>query len=149
MGLEEAMELRHLTTFLTVVEVGSFLRAAAALDCAQSTVTLHIQQLEASLGVELFARDGRRVRLTEAGGELRDQARQILDQVAATRQTMVDLEEGAAGQVRLGAIEPTASLRLPPIILPFCRERPKVRLTLEVGGTRATSERVASGHLDV
>ena len=61
------MEIRQLTTFQTIVQRGSFLRAAEALDVAQSTVTLHVQQLEAELGVQLFTRQGRRMQLTEAG----------------------------------------------------------------------------------
>jgi DNA-binding transcriptional LysR family regulator len=50
--------------------------------------------------------------------------------------------------VRLGAIEPTASLRLPPLLVHFCRKRPKVRLQLEVGGAAGISKLVAAGHLD-
>ena len=49
----------------------------------------------------------------------------------------------------IGSIEPTASLRLPSLIAHFCHERPKVRLTVEVGGTSFVSQRVASGDLEV
>jgi molybdenum-dependent DNA-binding transcriptional regulator ModE len=61
------MELRHLTTFRTVLREGSFLRAARALRLAQPTVTLHIQELEEELGLALFDRTGRRRPLTAAG----------------------------------------------------------------------------------
>src|SRR3954453_6601050 len=107
------MDLRHLITFQAVVKHDSFVRAADELEYAQSTVTLHIQQLESDLGVKLFARRGKKVRLNEAGRALKDQAGQILAQVDGLRQNMLELGEGAAGCVRLGAIEPAAGRRLP------------------------------------
>jgi DNA-binding transcriptional LysR family regulator len=143
------MDLRHLQTFQAVVEHGSFLRAAEALLYAQSTITLHIQQLESELGVPLFARQGKKAQLNEAGRLLSAEAAQILGRVEALRRTMRELAEGDAGYVRLGAIEPAASLRLPALLVRFCAERPRIRLALEVGGTRAIGQRVAGGDLDV
>ena len=143
------MDLRHLQTFQAVVEHGSFLRAAEALQYAQSTITLHIQQLEADLGVRLFARQGKKVQLTEAGRLVRDEAGQILACVEGLRRTMRELAGGEAGRVRLGSIEPTASRRLPPLLVPFYAARPQVRLALEVGGTQAICQRVAAGELDL
>lgn len=142
------MEMRHLATFEAVVKGGSFQGAANALDCAQSTVTLHVQGLEASLGVTLFERGGRRVRLTEAGRALHAQAGPLLNRVAAVRETMAELATGEAGHIRLGCMEPCASQRLPDILVRFCRERPGVRLSVEVGGTLPTARAVAAGELD-
>jgi LysR family transcriptional regulator, regulator of the ytmI operon len=127
------MDLRQLQTFQAIVEHGSFLRAAEALQYAQSTITLHIQQLEADLGVPLFTR----------------QAAQILGRVEALRRAMHELAGGEAGYVRLAAIEPSASLRLPELLVAFCADRPRVRLALEVGGTQAIAQRVAAGDLDL
>ncbi len=143
------MELRHLYTFQMIVKEGSFLQAAEKLQYAQSTITLHIQQLEAELGVKLFARQGKKVQLTEAGRALRDQAEHLLQRAQALQQAMVDVVAGEAGHLRMGAIEPTASLRLPSLLVQFYQERPKVLLTLEVGGTNFISRQVASGNLDV
>ena len=143
------MDLRQLQTFQAVVEHGSFMRAAEALQYAQSTITLHIQQLEADIGAPLFARQGKKTQLTEAGRLLCAEAAQILGRVEALRRTMRELVDGEAGYVRLGAIEPAASLRLPELLVPFCAERPRVWLALEVGGTRAISRSVAAGDLDL
>src|SRR3954468_12336835 len=98
------MDLRHLLTFQTIVERGSFLQAAETLQYAQSTISLHIQQLEATLGIELFARHGKRVQLTEAGRLLYDEAKQILGRVDALHQTMAGLLSGEVGHLRLGTI---------------------------------------------
>jgi DNA-binding transcriptional LysR family regulator len=143
------MDLRQLTTFQAVTKHGSFVRAAEALDYAQSTVTLHIQQLETELGVLLFTRAGRKAELTEAGRTLHEQAGPLLAQMAALQQTMAGIGTGETGHVRIGCIEPTASERLLPLLVRFAEERPRVRLTLEAGGTRGVSNRVARGDLDI
>jgi DNA-binding transcriptional LysR family regulator len=143
------MELRHIYTFQAIVKEGSFLKAAEKLMYAQSTITLHIQQLEAELGVKLFIRQGKKVQLTEAGRSLQEQADSLVARAMSLQQTMFDLVAGEAGHVRIGVIEPTASLRLPQLLAPFCQERPRIRLTIEVGNTKAISQRVASGALDI
>jgi LysR family transcriptional regulator, regulator of the ytmI operon len=143
------MELRHIYTFQAIVKEGSFQRAAEKLMYAQSTITLHIQQLEAELGVKLFLRQGKKVQLTEAGRSLQEQADSLVARATALQETMFNLVAGEAGHVRIGVIEPTASLRLPPILSSFCRERPRIQLTIEVGDTRLISQRVASGDLDI
>ena len=143
------MELRHIQTFQAIVKEGSFLRAAEKLMYAQSTITLHIQQLEAELGVKLFIRQGKKVQLTEAGRSLQEQADSLVARATALQETMFNLVAGEAGHVRIGVIEPTASYRLPRILVPFCQERPLIHLTIDVGGTRAISQRVAAGELDI
>jgi DNA-binding transcriptional LysR family regulator len=143
------VELRHLQTFQMIVKEGSFLRAAEKLQYAQSTITVHIQQLEAELGVKLFSRIGKKVQLTAAGRSLSDHADYLLQRAAVLQQSMKDVVAGEAGHVRLGAIESVASARLPALLTQFYQEHPKVHLTLEVSGTRTISQRVAAGHLDI
>jgi LysR family transcriptional regulator, regulator of the ytmI operon len=143
------MEFRHLQTFQAIVQEGSFLKAAERLQYAQSTITLHMQQLEAELGVKLFARRGKRTELTVAGRTLQEQADYLLHRAANLQQTMRDLVAGEAGHLRIGSIEPVASVHLPAVIAQFCQAHPNVRLTLEVGVTQVISDRVAAGLLDV
>jgi LysR family transcriptional regulator, regulator of the ytmI operon len=143
------MEFRHLQTFQSIAQEGSFLKAAEKLQYAQSTITLHIQQLEAELGVKLFSRRGKRTELTVAGRTLRDHADQLLHRAANLQQTMTDLVAGEAGHLRIGSIEPVASVHLPALLVQFCHEHPKVRLTLEVGVTQLISQHVATGSLDL
>ena len=64
------MELRSLGYFVRIAELGSFTRAAAHLRLAQPALTRHVQRLEEELGVALFTRANRGVRLTEAGEKL-------------------------------------------------------------------------------
>ncbi len=143
------MEFRHLQTFQSIAQEGSFLKAAEKLQYAQSTITLHIQQLEAELGVKLFSRRGKRTELTVAGRTLIEQTDQLLYRAANLQQTMTDLVAGEAGHLRIASIEPVASINLPVILAQFCQEHSKVRLTLEVGVTQVISQRVAAGLLDM
>ncbi len=64
------MDIRQLRTFHRVAALGSFTRAAAELNYAQSSVTAQIKSLEVSLGSELFERVAGKVKLTPAGTRL-------------------------------------------------------------------------------
>lgn len=143
------MEFRHLQTFQAIAQEGSFLKAAEKLQYAQSTITLHIQQLETELGVKLFSRRGRHTELTVAGRTLQEHADQLLHRAANLQQTMTDLVAGEAGHLRIGSIEPVATVHLPATLVQFCQQHPNVRLTLEVGVTQVVSQHVAAGLLDV
>ena len=143
------MELRHLTTFRAVLREGSFLRAARALRLAQPTVTLHIQELEQELGVALFDRTGRRRPLTAGGALVAERALPILDAVDALRRSMEELRDGRSGWIRIGAIEPAASERVTPLLGRLRRERPGLRVRLDVTGTQGVSRAVADGELDL
>jgi DNA-binding transcriptional LysR family regulator len=64
------------------------------------------------------------------------------------RQTVSDIATGDNGSVRFSSIEPVASQQLAAVIARFCKTRPKVQLTMEVGGSRSIAERVRAGELD-
>src|SRR5437870_3522103 len=78
------MELRSLGYFVRIAELGSITRAAAHLRLAQPALTRHVQRLEEELGVALFTRANRGVRLTEAGQKLLESAERILRDVERT-----------------------------------------------------------------
>lgn len=143
------MEFRHLQTFQAIIETGSFFQAAEKLQYAQSTVTLHIQQLETELRVKVFSRKGKQVQLTIAGRALKAHATFLLHRAEMLHREMAKMVTGEVGHLRIGSIEPVASLRLPSLLVKFCRQYPNVRLTLETGVTQVISQRVASGKLDI
>jgi LysR family transcriptional regulator, regulator of the ytmI operon len=143
------MELRHLETFQAIVKEGSFVKAAVKLLYAQSTITVHMQQLEAELGTKLFHRRGKSIQLTQAGRALYEQIDALIQRSRALQQAMKDVVAGETGHIHLGATEPVASLHLTPLLVEFCNAYPKLHLTVEVGVSRVISQRVASGALDV
>jgi LysR family transcriptional regulator, regulator of the ytmI operon len=142
------MDLRHLQTFQTIVQEGSFSAAADKLLYAQSTITMQVQQLEAELGVKLFVRNGKHLQLSEAGRLFQEQAALIVSRMELLQHRMKDWVSGEAGHIRFGAIEPAASLQLTPILIDYLNSYPKVQATLEVGGHQRLADGVVRGHLD-
>ncbi|MDB5962233.1 MAG: LysR family transcriptional regulator, partial [Massilia sp.] len=94
------MELRQLRYFIAVAEELHFTRAAARLHIGQPPLSHAIQSLEGDLGVQLFERTKRWVRLTEAGKLLLVDARRILLQVEQAGDTARRAERGEAGELR-------------------------------------------------
>ncbi|HZR41961.1 MAG TPA: LysR family transcriptional regulator [Ktedonobacteraceae bacterium] len=143
------MELRHLHTFKTIAEAGSFVQAAERLQYAQSTITLQIQQLEEELGVELFDRQRRKIRLTAAGHTLLTYAQQVLNQIEQMQQDLSDLTAGESGYLRVGMIEPVARLYLVDVLRAFRDRYPRIRLTIEILSTIRTHEQLVAEQIDL
>ncbi|SFB03428.1 regulatory helix-turn-helix protein, lysR family [Cohnella sp. OV330] len=74
------MEIKQLTTIQMILNKGSFLKAAESLGYAPSTISLHIQQLEAYLGIRLFEKRGRSMALTTEGQVFWENERHLLEQ---------------------------------------------------------------------
>lgn len=142
------MEMRHLKTFTEVVKQGGFGKAAKSQNLAQSTITLQIQELERVLGITLFERNGRSVKLTELGSLCFEKADSLLAQANELRQSMRELASAEKGRVTIGVIEPTAGIRMPGIIAQFCENWPRVETTISSGNSRHMSGRVLSGEFD-
>ena len=143
------MEIRHFATFRAVLREGSFLKAARVLGLAQPTVTLHVQELEAELGLELFDRRGRHRLLTRAGELFAERALPILEGLDALTESMAEIRDARGGRLHIGSIEPAASERITPILSRLRRERPALRVRLDVSGTEGVSRGVASGETDL
>lgn len=143
------MELRYLATFQTIVREGSFIKAAETLSYAPSTITLHIQHLETELGFKLFVRQGKQIQLSTAGQALYEQADALLQHARTLEQTMKEIVAGETGSLRIGVIEPAASIYLMPLLAEFCQHYPKIHVTLEVTSTRFICQRVAKGQLEI
>ncbi|UNL83785.1 LysR family transcriptional regulator [Priestia koreensis] len=141
------MDFKSLNTFKLIAATGSFQRAAEELNYAQSTVTMQIKKLEEDLGVKLFDR-GKKMTLTEAGQVLLEETMPLLFRVDSIRQKMISFEKGESGMIKMGSVEPAASLLLSSVIVPFLESRPQVQFELEVGNTVNLSQRVAKGELD-
>ncbi len=140
------MDLRELETFQAVVAAGGIGRAASKLHRAQSSITSRIQQLETSLGVQLFHREGQRLRLTAPGEELVDYARRMLELAEQTRVAVRSGETG--GALRLGAMESVAASRLPYPLAAFHRAHPQIWVNLHTASSRGLVADVQAGALD-
>ena len=96
------MTLQQLQYFLAAVEHGSFSAAADTLHMAQPSLSEQVRRLEAELGVELFARVGRGLVLTEAGETLRPYAERVVADAEEARESVVAVRELRGGTVSLG-----------------------------------------------
>jgi DNA-binding transcriptional LysR family regulator len=140
------MELSDLTIFRTVVESGGITRAAEKLHRVPSNVTTRIRQLEQDLGVKLFVREGRNIRLSPAGSILLEKANRLLEFARETREAV---HEGTPrGLLRIGAYESTASVWLPGRLSDFQKRFPQVTLELHTWSLQDMIAGVVSGDLE-
>lgn len=142
------MELKNLRTFQAIVDRGSYQRAAEALGYTQSTVTIHIQQLEEELGLPLFQRTGRRMVLTQMGERFLPQTRELL--LAADRLAQIGQEgREPSGVLRVDMAETLLCYQVQPVIQKFRRLAPQVRLVIRSRNCLDIAENVRSGACDL
>ncbi|MHB1323675.1 MAG: selenium metabolism-associated LysR family transcriptional regulator [Coriobacteriia bacterium] len=143
------MNISQLTTFVAVVDHGSFSEAARALGISQPAVTMQIQALEADIDATLLDRGYRRVSLTEAGHVLLPYARHVISELQAARQSIEELAGVVSGRITLVASTTPGQYLLPRILGGFLRVNPEVGVTLRVYDSADVVERVESGEADL
>ncbi len=126
--------LDQLHVLITVVDAGSFSAAARRLRRAQSVISYTIANLEAQLGVALFARDGRRPVLTEAGRALIADARRVGRLVDELRARAGALRQGLEAELGLAVDVMFPTARLVAALDAFARAYPTVGLRLRIEG---------------
>ncbi|WKX73543.1 LysR family transcriptional regulator [Streptomyces sp. XD-27] len=141
------MELRQLRYFVAVAEEGGFGRAAERLTIVQSAVSQQIRRLERELGLPLFNRSTRHVRLSAAGERLLVEARTVLAAADRTRQVAADIAAGTDGGLRLGAIHGPGD-RLYRALVELAAGAPRLRVRLEQAPPTDRLAAVRSGELD-
>lgn len=143
------MELRHLRYFVSVAEELNFTRAAERLHIAQPSLSVQIQKLEQEVGAELLARQGRNVRLTEAGRIFLSEARQLLTQAGQSITLARRAANGEIGQLSIG-YNTAAECQIFPRIIPAFRERwPEVQLILHNLGIARQLDGLRRNELDL
>jgi DNA-binding transcriptional LysR family regulator len=143
------LENRHLRYFIEVARSLHVRRAAERLHIAQPALTQNIQQLESELGGELFHRESRHLRLTEAGEIFLVEAEQSLRQFDHAQKTVQRAARGEVGKLVLG-FQSTAGLPVVPNLLQnFRTEFPEVEVTLIESGSTAQKRALRSGEIDI
>ncbi|WP_209615608.1 LysR family transcriptional regulator [Saccharothrix coeruleofusca] len=141
------METRQLLAFTTVVQTGSFTKAAATLNCSQPTITTRIKALEETLGVPLFRRLPRGIQMTSAGVELLPFARNIITLTDKARKA-ITMNGEPHGKLVIGSAQSLTDYRLLPLIEYMCWRYPSVQISLHSGNTRTNLAEVGEGRLD-
>ena len=138
-----------LRTFVEVAKVEHLGRAAEALQADQSTVSRKVARLEQEVGVLLFERIGRNIRLTQAGRRLVGRAERILDDL---RDAIAEAEGAVAaesGRVCVAFLHTVGARWLPERLARFLESYPSVRFTLEEGTTAEVMSGVLGGDYDL
>ena len=140
------MDLRHLRYFIAVADAGGFSKAAAQLRMSQPALWRQVRQLETELGVRLFDRIGRRVRITGQAEDLLAQGRDLLARAESLGERARTFGAGETGILRLGATPQTLE-SLAGFLARWNRSSPGVSLRLIEDGGAQLADRLEAGEL--
>jgi len=143
------MEVHQLRYFCAVAETGSFTRAAEREQVAQPSLSQQIMKLEVELGVRLFDRLGRAVRLTDMGQVFLPRARAILSEMRAAKEEVAEKQSTVSGRVCVGVIPTIAPYFLPARIALFSRQYPAASITVVEDVTVHLMDQLRAGLIDL
>lgn len=143
------MEIRRYRLFVALAEELHFGRAAARAGVAQSVLSVQIRRLEDELGVTLFARTRRMVKLTPVGARLLNEARAVLDRADQARRVAHALASGKEEVVRVGMTTVSLSGAAPRILGAFRDANPSVEIELHEMGTVDQESALARRDIDL
>src|SRR5438067_10764759 len=143
------MELRSLSYFARIAELGSITRAASHLHLEQTARPRHVRRLEVELGVGLYTRDNRGVRLTEAGEKLLEGATRILRDVERTGDEIRAQDAQPSGRIILGITPTLCPILVPELFARLRRDYPRVELKVMHAGMVRLEEFVIDGRVDI
>ena len=142
------MTLTQLSYMIAVAEAGNFTVAAERVFVTQPTLSMQIQKLEEELGVKIFNRTKKPIRLTKVGEQILTQARNIISE-AKRMDDIVAQEKGfIGGEFRLGIIPTVMPTLLPMFLNAFAKKYPKVNLKIEELTTSTIISNLKEGKLD-
>ncbi|MDO9572036.1 MAG: LysR substrate-binding domain-containing protein [Hydrogenophaga sp.] len=143
------MDLKQLEYFVRVAELGSFTRAAMALDVAQPALSRQVRLLEVELRQNLLVRNGRGATPTEAGKLLLEHGRGILHQVERAREELGRVRGALAGRVAIGLPPSLARVLTVPLTRAFRLQLPQASISISEGLSVTMQEWLTTGRLDI
>ena len=143
------MLLAEIEAYLTVAERRSVSKAAEVLYVTQPALTTRIKKLERDLGVELFVRTPRGMRLTAEGRAFRGHAQRAVQELAQGRELLRELREGRVGELLLGAAPAISTYVLPLVLRRFQAAFPNVHLIVRTGHSEEILEMVLREQVQV
>ena len=136
------MNLHHLAIFATVAATGSLTASARKLHVSQPALSRELKAFEQRLGVMLFERHAKGMRLTQAGEVLNRYAVRLFELERTAEAAMQEIAGALRGRLTLGASNTIGTYVLPPLLATFRRQRPHVEISLFVGNTEQVSQGV-------
>ena len=139
----------RLRQFVVVAREEHLTRAAEVLGVPQPTLSRSIARLEAELGVPLFTRPGRSIRLTRHGRFLYESAERALAPLSAALRGLIDEADPARGRVALGFLHTLGGEAVPRLLRDFRAQHPQVRFALVQGSAHMLAARLRDGEIDL
>lgn len=142
------MNTKNLVTFKTILEMGSFQKAADKLNYTQSTVTFQIKQLEEELSLKLFEKIGRRMELTQAGKDILpyvDMILQGMEQIGNYGKSLSEI----SGTLKLAIPDSILIYNMQSFIRAFAHEAPNVQLVINSIQSGEINQSIVDGTADI
>ncbi len=143
------IELRHYRYFLALAEELNYHKAADRLYISQPGLSRQIKAMEEMLGVSLFARDSRSVRLTPAGAYLKSKTIDILNALSHIEEEVVLVDKGKLGQLRIGFLGSAMQTIIPELLVSLNHDSPLVETTLQEMSNQEQIEAILSRKIDI
>ena len=145
----DKMDIRIMKYFQAIVDEGNISNASRQLNIAQPALSRQMKILEDELGVQLFERGSRRIKMTEAGQLLRERTEQILNLVEGTVKEVSEFNSGAAGTISIGTVTTSGAILLPELVNQFRHLYPNVTLQVWEGDVYRILELLDKGIIEV
>lgn len=143
-----SFSLEQLRSFVAVSEHEHISKAAASLFLTQGAVTQQVRHFERAIGLQLLERDGRGIRLTDAGRTMAVACRAALRSMQVLEDTAESMKTLQTGSLHLGASPTCATYYLPSRLAGFTHEHPGVKLSMIVESSAEINQQVIVGTLD-
>jgi LysR family transcriptional regulator, carnitine catabolism transcriptional activator len=143
------LSLSRLRSFVAVAGERQFRRAAERIGVSQPALSAHIRELEQDLGVALFSRTTRSVRLTAEGESFLHNAQRVLEDLNAAVLEVRERAQLKRGRLVIAATPTAASRTLPPVIMSFARRFAGVRIRVLETNASEVASLVGSGQADL
>ena len=143
------LKLQQVRYFLSVAELQNFTRAADKLGATQPTVSHQVAELESILGVQLFSRNGKTIRLTEAGSLFQTFATRAVRQLESGLLALSEIEDLMRGSLRLGVIQSLTRTILPPVFTAFASRHPMIDVSITEKTAGEIENGLSAGHFDL
>ncbi|SDZ43382.1 LysR family transcriptional regulator, repressor for citA [Evansella caseinilytica] len=143
------MELQWIKTFLAAADYGNFRKTAEQLFISQPTVTVHIKQLEKELGMLLFQREGKKIKLTEAGRRYRKHARKLMNVYESGMEDLQMFSQGFTTKLSLGISPLIADTVLPFVLKQYIKKHPQVEISIEIIESKDIEKAVLDEVVDI
>lgn len=143
------MNIDQLKTFSKVAQTGGFTRAAGELFLSQPAVSQQIKSLEEALGITLFDRSNRKVRLTGEGEILFAYTNRLFDLMAEIEALFGQFEDLGKGKITLGSTAVLGTYFLPRIIGRFSKQYPGIDIDLRMGNSQSVQNWLLEGSVDL